>query len=60
MTAQRPHTVVEGPKGTAEIYEVKKPDGQSAYELRFNGDTKVYAALGEAYFDAGEKVGKKT
>ena len=53
-------TVVEGPKGKAEVYEVKQPDGSAAYELRFNGVTEIFRAMGEAYLMAGEKTGTKT
>jgi hypothetical protein len=53
-------TELEGPKGKAEIVEVKLPDGQPVYELRFNGTTETFHAIGEAYLEAGLKVGVKT
>jgi hypothetical protein len=53
-------TVVEGPNGKAEIFEVKGADGQPAYEVSFKGKTESYVAIGEAYVVAGEKAGVKT
>lgn len=61
-------TVVEGPKGKAEIFEIIKPsppemaqEGQLVeYEVRFGSDSQVFKALGEAYLVAGELSGTKT
>jgi hypothetical protein len=58
-------TVIDGPKGKAEIYEVIKPspkemalEGQLVeYEVRFGDQTQTFAALGEAYVVAGELSG---
>jgi hypothetical protein len=60
MATETPVTVVEGPNGKAEVFEVKKPDGQTAYELRFQGKKELYMAIGEAYVEAGAKAGVKT
>jgi hypothetical protein len=61
-------TVIDGPKGKAEIFEVIKPsppemalEGQLVeYEVKFGSDTQTFAALGEAYVTAGELSGTKT
>jgi hypothetical protein len=53
-------TVVEGPNGKAEVFEVQGPDGQPAYEVSFKGKTERYVAIGEAYVVAGQKAGVKT
>lgn len=61
-------TTVEGPKGSAEIIEVIKPapkemalDGQLVeYQVRFDGKTQTFMALGEAYVVAGELSGTHT
>lgn len=61
-------TVVEGPRGKAEIFEIIKPsppemarEGQLVeYEVRFGGQRQVFKALGEAYIVAGELTGTPT
>lgn len=57
-------TTIEGPKGKAEIFEVVQPvesGGQRfEYEVRYNKETQVCKALGEAYIVAGELAGVKT
>ena len=55
-----PVTVVEGPNGKAEVFEVKTPDGQMVYELHFGGKKETFVAMGQAYVMAGEKAGVKT
>ena len=60
MATAAPVTVVEGPNGKVEVFEVKAPDGQPAYEVRFKGKRETYMAIGEAYVIAGEKAGVKT
>jgi hypothetical protein len=60
MAAKASFTVVEGPNGKAEIFEVKKADGQWTYEVSFKGKTEQYMAIGEAYVVAGQKAGVKT
>ena len=60
MTSQAPVTVVEGPKGKAEVFEVAITGGSSEYEVRFQGKTDKYKSLGEAYIEAGQKAGTKT
>jgi hypothetical protein len=59
MTTDAPVAVVEGPKGKAEIYEVMTDARTQVYEVRHNGQTDTYKSLGEAYIEAGEKVGTK-
>ena len=46
-------------KGKAEIYEVMTDARTQVYEVRHNGQTDTYKSLGEAYIEAGEKVGTK-
>ena len=60
MPTESPVTVVEGPNGKAEVFEIKTPDGQMVYELRFKGKKETFAAMGQAYVIAGEKAGVKT
>ena len=60
MANQTAVTVVEGPKGTAEIYELWSPGKAMEYEVRFQGKTVTYKSLGEAYIEAGELTGTKT
>jgi hypothetical protein len=60
MTTKASVTVVEGPNGTAEIFEVKGSDGQPLYEVSFKGKVERYVAIGEAYIMAGQKAGVKT
>ena len=56
--AQQQVAVVEGPKGKAEIIEVVEP-GKMEYWVNFGGQKEIYKSLGEAYINAGEKVGTK-
>ena len=51
--------VLEGPKGKAEIIEVVEPGKQIEYFVNFGGQKETYKSLGEAYIDAGAKVGKR-
>jgi hypothetical protein len=60
MTNQTAVTVVEGPKGKAEIFELWSPGKAMEYEVHFNGQVQTYKSLGEAYIEAGEKTGTKT
>ena len=55
---QQQVAVVEGPKGKAEIIEVIEP-GKMEYIVNFDGKKEVYKSLGEAYIEAGGKVGTK-
>jgi len=50
--------VVEGPKGTAELHEVQESVSTIVYEVRFAGDIERFESIGEAYIEAGLKVGK--
>lgn len=60
MATQMSVATVEGPKGTAEIFELWKPGESMAYEVRFQGGTETYRSLGEAYIEAGDRTGVKT
>jgi hypothetical protein len=57
-------TTVEGPSGTAEVYEVfRKASGGDmvfAYEVRFRDGAETFQSLGEAYATAGQRVGVRT
>lgn len=59
MTTEAPVAVVEGPKGTAEIYEIMV-DRTTQYEVRCGDKKETYKSLGEAYIEAGQMVGTKT
>jgi len=59
MTTDAPVAVVEGPKGKAEIYEITTDARTQVYRVMHNGQTEEYKSLGEAYIEAGEKVGTK-
>ena len=52
-------TVVEGPKGKAELYEVPGPEKQPVYEVRHGGKKETFVTMGEAYLVASEKVAGK-
>jgi hypothetical protein len=63
MTTNAPNApvaVVEGPKGTAEIYEIFNPGQPLVYQVKFGGKMIDYKSLGEAYVDAGTMTGTKT
>ncbi len=61
MTASdTPVAVVEGPKGRAEIFEIYGPGQPLIYQLKIGDEVIEYKSLGEAYIDAGERVGTKT
>jgi hypothetical protein len=60
MSNQTAVTVVEGPNGKAEIFELWSPGKAMEYEVHFNGQVLTYKSLGEAYIEAGEKTGTKT
>ncbi|MEK7215254.1 MAG: hypothetical protein AAB289_06640 [Chloroflexota bacterium] len=57
-------TVVDGPKGKAEVFEVAKAlesgGQQFEYDVRFGGTSQVCKSLGEAYITAGELAGVQT
>ena len=52
--------VVEGPKGKAEVIEVWPEGRLIEYQVHHNGSVVKCANIGEAYIEAGEKVGTKT
>ena len=52
--------VVEGPKGSAEIFEIWAGGRLIEYRVRFEGGVETYENIGEAYIAAGEKVGRQT
>ena len=59
MESEEPVAVIEGPKGTAEIYEAIVSN-IIEYQVKFNEQTKIFNNLGEAYLEAGELAGTKT
>jgi hypothetical protein len=59
LTDESPVAVVEGANGKAEIYE-KIVDTIIEYTVKFNGQTKVFNNLGEAYIEAGDLAGTGT
>ena len=52
--------VVEGPNGSAEIFEEFRSNQAMQYSVVFEGQTETYRSLGEAYIEAGVKAGKRT
>ena len=52
--------VVEGPNGTAEIFEDFVSNQAMQYTVLFNGQTETFMSLGEAYIEAGLKAGRRT
>ena len=55
-------TTVEGPNGTAELFEVAE-DGSAVateYAVDFNGKTQTFMTMGEAYIEAGVQAGTPT
>jgi len=52
--------VIEGPNGTAEIFEQVVSSGIIEYTVKINGETRTFNNLGEAYLVAGELAGKQT
>ena len=60
MASETPVTVVEGPNGKAEIYELWSPGKAMEYQVKFGSTSETYKSLGEAYITAGEKTGTKT
>ena len=53
-------TTVEGPKGTAELYESTDGGPQPTYEVVCGSETQSFKSMGEAYITAGVLVGTKT
>ena len=55
---------VEGPKGTAHVYEVPTNAGDGGmrleYRVQFGRQTQQFLSLGEAYIVAGELSGTDT
>lgn len=52
--------VVEGPNGSAEIFEDFTSNQALQYSVVFRDQTEVFKSLGEAYIEAGLKAGKQT
>ena len=52
--------VVEGSKGSAEIFEIWAGGRLIEYRVRFEGGVEIYENIGEAYIAAGEKAGRQT
>ncbi len=54
------HTI-EGPNGSAALYEVVSPgQAQPSYEVDFGGTTTTFKSMGEAYIEAGVMSGTPT
>jgi len=51
--------VVEGPNGRAELHEVQESPSLIVYEVRYEGGSERFDSIGEAYIEAGLKVGKR-
>ena len=52
--------VIEGTRGTAQIFEVWDGGRLLEYRVRFGDEETVCRNIGEAYIVAGEKAGAKT
>ena len=52
--------VIEGPEGSAEIFEIWAGGRLLEYKVRFADQLDTYENIGEAYIAAGEKVGRRT
>jgi hypothetical protein len=52
--------VIEGTKGSAQIFEVWQGGRLIEYQVRFGDELTVCRNIGEAYIVAGEKAGAKT
>jgi hypothetical protein len=52
--------VIEGTKGSAQIFEVWDGGRLIEYQVRFGDEVLSCRNLGEAYILAGEKAGAKT
>ena len=50
--------VIEGPNGRAELHEVQESPSLIVYEVLFEGSSERFDSIGEAYIEAGLKVGK--
>ena len=55
-------TVVEGPNGKAELFEVADESTTVAteYQVDFKGEVHTYQTMGEAYIEAGALAGSPT
>ena len=51
---------VEGPNGSAEIYETFESNQALQYSVVFQGVSETFKSLGEAYIEAGLKAGRPT
>jgi hypothetical protein len=62
MATKTSLTVIEGPKGKAELFEVADESTTVAteYLVEFNGASQTYQTMGEAYIEAGEMAGTPT
>jgi hypothetical protein len=62
MATKTSLTVVEGPNGNAELFEVAD-DGSTVateYQVEFKGQSQTYQTMGEAYIEAGVLAGTQT
>jgi len=58
VTTETEVTVVDGPQGRAEVFEVQGQAGFPAeYEVRFKGSRETFKSMGEAYITAKQKAG---
>jgi hypothetical protein len=61
MDSETPVAVINGPKGTAEIFESIATAAQALeYQVKFKDETRTFNNLGEAYLTAGELTGTQT
>lgn len=62
MASKTSLTVIEGPKGKAELFEVSDEGATVAteYQVEFNGASQTFQTMGEAYIEAGELAGTPT
>jgi hypothetical protein len=52
--------VIEGTRGSAQIFEVWDGGRLVEYRVRFGDEVTICRNIGEAYIVAGEKAGAKT
>ena len=59
MASKASLTVIDGPNGKAELFEVTDEGTSVAteYVVEFKGDSKKFLTMGEAYIEAGELAG---
>ncbi len=62
MASKSSLTVIEGPNGKAELFEVTEEGTtvSTEYVVEFKGESHKYLTMGEAYIEAGEFAGTAT